>query len=186
MSEDAICADRSAPGDDRSAQRDDGCNLAQRIIRIAEFMTRIDDLDADRAGIDVGLASPGRLTCVPRAPLFEHALYDSAVFEHDIVRGYLALRRGELLQSRLAVLHSGVVQHDHVRPAIVLARVEIRRRRDIGDDERIRLKNGLQKGHGPEHSGYVKTEVGHHSPSAVEKASGEKTADLRLHALKKT
>src|SRR4029079_4764688 len=59
VSQDAIGGDRPAPGDDRPAQRDDRRSLTQRKIRIAELMTWIDDLDSDRAGIDVGLACPG-------------------------------------------------------------------------------------------------------------------------------
>src|SRR4029078_3771137 len=49
MREDAIGTDRPAPGDDRSAQRDDGRGLTQRKIRVTEFMTGINDLYAARA-----------------------------------------------------------------------------------------------------------------------------------------
>ena len=45
-------------GQDRAAQRDDGGNLARREIRIAEIMTGIGNLDADRPRIDIGVAVP--------------------------------------------------------------------------------------------------------------------------------
>src|SRR4029078_13636636 len=134
----------------------------------------------------VGRAAPGRFTRVPRAPLFEHALYNSAVFEHDVVCGYLALRRRETLQRRLATLHSGVMQHDHVGRAIILARGEILRRWDVGDDERIRLKNGLQQGHGPKHTGTWKLGPGIIHRRRSKKQAWRKHLVLRLHALKKT
>ena len=58
MRKDTVGTDRPTSGDDRSAKRDDGRSLTQRKIWIAELMARIDDLDADRGGVDVGLALP--------------------------------------------------------------------------------------------------------------------------------
>ena len=52
---------------DAAAQRDHGGDLAQRKIRIAPVVAAIDDLDADRAGIDVFLAGPQRRAGVPGA-----------------------------------------------------------------------------------------------------------------------
>jgi hypothetical protein len=72
---------------DAAAQRDHGRGLAQRKIRIAPVMAAIDDLDADRAGIDVFLAGPGRDAGMPGALGFRDALHDTAVFQHDVMRG---------------------------------------------------------------------------------------------------
>ena len=52
---------------DAAAQRDHGGDLAQREIRIAPIVAAIDDLDPDRAGIDVFLAGPGGDAGVPGA-----------------------------------------------------------------------------------------------------------------------
>src|SRR6185312_11714348 len=58
MGEHAVGTDRAAPREDRTAECDHRGDLTARKIRIAEVMARIDDLDSDRAGIDVGLARP--------------------------------------------------------------------------------------------------------------------------------
>src|SRR5450830_956618 len=67
MSEDPVSGNRAAAGDDRFAERDHRRDLPQRKITIAEFVPRIDDLDADRARIDIGLAGPGRYAGMPGA-----------------------------------------------------------------------------------------------------------------------
>ena len=110
---------------------------------IAEFVPRIDDLDADRARIDIGLAGPGRHAGVPGAPLLRHALHDAAVLEHHVMRRHFALRRAQPLERRFAGPHAGVVQQDHVGLAPELAFVVIGRGLDLGDDEGIRLKDDM-------------------------------------------
>src|SRR6202022_4216850 len=69
---------------DATAQRDHGGDLAQRKLRVAPVMAAIDDLDADRAGVDVFFAGPGCRAGVPGALGLRHALHDAAVFENDV------------------------------------------------------------------------------------------------------
>src|SRR6266852_6451133 len=71
---------------DAAAQRDHGGDLAQREFRIAPVMAAIDDLDADRTGIDVLFAGPGRYAGMPGAFGFRDALHDAAVFQNDVMR----------------------------------------------------------------------------------------------------
>src|SRR5690348_6901386 len=94
--------------------------------------------------------------------------------------GYLALRRGKLLQSGLAALHPRVVQQDHVGRTIVLARIEIRRWRDIGDNERVRLKNRLQERHGPEHTGAWRWKRGNIHRHRSKKQAWKKVASIAI------
>ena len=47
VGENTVAADRTATGNDRLAKRNDSCSLAQREIRIAEFMAGVHDLDAN-------------------------------------------------------------------------------------------------------------------------------------------
>ena len=75
---------------DVAAERDDGVDLRIGKIAVAEFMSRIDDLDADRARVDIGDAFPRRSAAVPGAPRFRHELIDAAVFVDEIVRGDFA------------------------------------------------------------------------------------------------
>src|ERR1700681_652728 len=72
---------------DAAAQRDHGGDLAQRIFRIAPVVAAIDDLDADRTGIDVFFAGPGSHAGMPGTLGFRDALHDTAIFEDDVVRG---------------------------------------------------------------------------------------------------
>src|SRR6478609_1681263 len=85
MPEHAVRRDLAAEHD-AAAQRDHGGDLAQREVRIAPVMAAIDDLDADRTGIDVFLAGPGSDAGMPGALGFGDALHDAAVLEHDVVR----------------------------------------------------------------------------------------------------
>src|SRR6267378_7052112 len=78
-----------AAEDDAAAQRDHGGDLAQRKLRITPVMAAIDDLDADRTGIDVLFAGPGRRAGMPGAFGFRNGLNDAAVFQHDIMRRYI-------------------------------------------------------------------------------------------------
>src|SRR6266704_4954575 len=81
---------------DAAAQRDHGGDLAQREIRVAPVMTAIDDLDADRTGIDVFFAGPIGRAGMPGALGFRDALNDAAVLEHDIMRRYIGAHRAQL------------------------------------------------------------------------------------------
>ena len=99
---------------DAAAQRDHGGDLAQRKVRIAPVMAAIDDLDADRTGIDVFLAGPGRHAGMPGALGFGHALHDAAVLQHDVMGGNVGARRAQPRDRAFHVRHAGVVQHDHV------------------------------------------------------------------------
>src|SRR6266851_7732181 len=71
---------------DAAAQRDHGGDLTQRKFRIAPVMALVDDLDADRTGIDVFLTAPECHAGMPGAFGFRDALNDAAVFPHDIMR----------------------------------------------------------------------------------------------------
>ncbi len=100
-------------------------------------MAAIDDLDADRAGVDVFLARPTGRAGVPGALALRHALHDAAVFEHDVMRRHLGAGGAELCDRALDIRHAGVVQHDHVGLPAVVALTEIRRRDDVGGDRGI-------------------------------------------------
>ena len=125
---------------DAAAQCDHGGDLAQRKVRIAPVMAAIDDLDADRTGVDVFLAGPDRHAGMPGALGFRHALHDAAVFQHDVMRGNVGAGGAQLRDRAFDVRHAGVVQQDHVgQPALVPIAV-IRRRDDVGSDRGIRGK----------------------------------------------
>ena len=141
MPKDALCADRPAAGDDRFAERDHRRDLPQREVAVAEFVSRIDDFDADRTRIDVGFPGPGRHAGMPGAQLLRHALHDTAALEHHVMRRHLAARRAQPLQRGLAGLHASIVQQDQVGRPALLALVMIGRGHHIGDDEGIRRKS---------------------------------------------
>ena len=146
MRQHAIVRDRIAAGENALAQRDHRGDLAQRKRRIAVVVTGIADLDADGMRIDVGVAIPRRDAGVPRALALRHALDDAPVRKHDVVGRHLGVRIAQPRQRRLIVGHAGVVQQDHIRLHAILALIEIGRRNDVGDDERV----GLEGGHGLE------------------------------------
>ncbi len=147
MSEHAIRRHVAAEHD-AAAQRDHRCDLAQRIIRIAPVMAAVDDLDADRAGIDVLFAGPAGDAGMPGALALRHALHDAAILQHDVMCGDLGAGGAELGDGALDVGHAGVMQHDHVGLPVVGAFAEIHRRDDVGDDRGVRSK-GLHVGDGP-------------------------------------
>ncbi len=122
---------------DAAAQRDHRGGLAQRKIRITPVMAAIDDLDPDRTGIDVFLAGPGRHAGMPGAFGFQHALHDTAVLEHDVMRGDIGARRAQPRDRAFDVRHAGIVQDDHVGRAAVAALAIVRRRDHVGRDRRI-------------------------------------------------
>src|SRR5204863_7097138 len=75
--------DMASP-DDVAAERDDGIDLRVGKIAIAEFVPRVDDLDADGARIDVGRAFPRSGASVPGALRFRHHLDDATVLIDEI------------------------------------------------------------------------------------------------------
>ena len=129
-------------GENAAAERRHRGDLPCGKIRIAVIVAGIGDLDADRAGIDVGFAGPGRRAGVPRAAAFLHRLHDAAVLEHEIMgRNFAAV----LVSSASAAFersHPGVVQENHVRPPPVLAFAVIGRGHDFGNDTGVRRKRG--------------------------------------------
>ena len=122
---------------DATAQRDDGGDLAQRKFRIAPVVAAIDDLDADRTGIDVFFAGPGRHAGMPGALGFGDALHDAAVFQNDVMRRHVGAGRAQLRDRAFHIRHAGVVQHDHVGQTAFVALAKVRRRDDVGGDRRI-------------------------------------------------
>ena len=82
--------------------------------RIAEIVSGIDDLDADRAGVDVGLARPGRHAGVPGAARLRHELHDAAVLVDEVMARHPRLGVAQPIERRLGALHAGVVQQDDV------------------------------------------------------------------------
>ena len=126
---------------DAAAQRDHGGDLAQREIRIAPVVAAVDDLDPDRAGIDVFLAGPERHAGVPGALALGHALHDAAVLQHDVMRRYVGAGGAKLGDRAFHIRHAGVVQQDHVGQAPLVAVAIVRRRDDVGSDRGIRGKS---------------------------------------------
>ena len=77
-------------------------------------MAGIDQLDADRARVDVAMAAPERDAGVPGAAILRHQAEDAAVLLDHVVRADLRRRVAHPRQRRVAGLHAGVVQHQHV------------------------------------------------------------------------
>ena len=94
-------------------QRDDGFDLRMRIGR-QRFVSAIDDLDADRRGVEVAVAFPRALTGMPGAPLFSDKLVDATVLPDEIMRRDLRSRIAELLQRPGASRHARIVQDDAI------------------------------------------------------------------------
>src|SRR6185295_1426547 len=53
--------------------------LQYRKVAIAPFVARIDDLDADRARVQLAVAAPPRHPGMPGAPLFRHQAQHTAI-----------------------------------------------------------------------------------------------------------
>ena len=113
-------------------------------------MAAIDDLDPDRAGIDVFLAGPRGYPGVPGALGFRHALHDAAVFQHDVMRRHVGAGGAELGDRAFHIRHAGVVQQDHVGEAALVAVAIVRGRDDVRRNRGIWGK-GLHVGVGPGH-----------------------------------
>ena len=81
MGEHALRRDGVA-AQDIETERFDRPHLGFGEIRIVEIVTGIMDLDADRTGIDVGLAGPEALAGVPSALRLRDELRDAPVLVH--------------------------------------------------------------------------------------------------------
>src|SRR5690606_23891290 len=126
VADDAGVGDGPA-GADVADQRDQRLDLRRGEQAIAELMARIDDFDADRGGVDVGLALPGAAPGVPGAALLRHQAQDRAVLVDDVVGRDLGLGIAKAGHGLLGRRHAGIVQHQHVRRAA--SGVEVRGRR---------------------------------------------------------
>ncbi len=115
MGQDALGRDRPALADVAAEIQRRGQLLFGKIGQAAG-MAGIGDLDADRAGVDVGFAGPVRGAGMPGAAAFRHELEGMAVLEDEVVRGHLRDRVAQPLQRFARNRHAGVVQDQHVRP----------------------------------------------------------------------
>ncbi len=105
----------------------DFVDLGVRERAVAEFVAGIDDLDADRDGIHIGLALPIGDPGMPGAALLRHQAIDAAILLDQVVAG--DARRigvGQAGQGLGPGGHAGIVQDDDVRRPGAL--VEVRRR----------------------------------------------------------
>jgi len=103
-------------------------------------MTDIDDLDADRMGIDVAASPPTAFAGVPCALLLGHHLDDAAVLMHEIVAGHAALWIAQPTHRPLARAHPGIVEDQHVRAARQPAFGVVGRRPDLVDARGVGLQ----------------------------------------------
>jgi hypothetical protein len=94
---------------------------ARREIPVAEIVTGIGDLNADRARIDVNVALPRRHAGVPSTPRFRDALENPAVLENQIMRrDRMTVTGGRVtqpVQCGGGIRHPGVVHQNHIRRA---------------------------------------------------------------------
>ena len=70
-------------------------------FEVAELVAGIVDLDADRAGIEVGLAGPQALPGMPGALVLAHHLGDAPLLVDEIVAGDLRLLPRQPVERRL-------------------------------------------------------------------------------------
>ena len=109
---------------DIAAELDQPIDLRVGKIAIAELVAGISDLDADRAGVDIGCALPRRRAGMPGAARFRHELVDAAVLIDEIVAGDTGFLVGEPRDRFFGGLHSGVMQQQDIdaRRACVVVR----------------------------------------------------------------
>ena len=115
-------------GENIARQRDYGVDLRGGKRREPELMAAIDDFDADRTGVDVGLSLPVATAGMPRAERFRHHLDDASVLMNDVVAGDLALRIAQPVLGTLPRFHAGVMQDNHVDGRVRRTVVEVGRR----------------------------------------------------------
>ena len=119
-------------GTDIANKRDNGFDLWLRKRLIAVLVPRIDNLDADRSGIDVGLAFPEAPPRMPGPAGFRHALQDAAILVDDIVGRDFRTRITQALQGFFAGRHAGVMEHDHIHRGSLRPLSVVGRRMDPG------------------------------------------------------
>ncbi len=110
-----------------AAQRFERRHLRLGERAVAELVARIDDLDADRARVDIGLAAPGRDTGMPGTPLLGHQAEDPAILLHHVVSADPGRCVAQAIERRRAGRHAGVMEDQHVdrraiRPRVVVGR----------------------------------------------------------------
>src|SRR4029079_8601851 len=105
----------------------DRLHLRSGEIGIVEVVAGIMDLDADRAGIEVGLSRPAALPGMPGALRFCYDLRDPPFLVDQIVRRDLGLLAGQPIERSVGRLHTSVMQDEHVGGAAVGALVAIGR-----------------------------------------------------------
>src|SRR5262249_24638100 len=127
------------------------CDLPAREIRIAVVMAGIGDLDADRTGIDIGLAGPRRLSRMPGAPRLRHALDDTAVLENHVVGRHLARRQAQMAKGGFRVGHASIMQYQHVRLYAAPALAVVWRLSNLCDDAGFGLKLRHEQDHLRDH-----------------------------------
>ena len=95
-------------------QIDERADLRGRERHIAEFMTGIDDLDADGARIHVALAGPPGDAGVPGSHIFGYEAVDYALFVDDIMRADLRCWVAKALDGGFGGGHGGVVEDQYL------------------------------------------------------------------------
>ncbi len=91
-------------------------------------MAGVNDLDAERCGVDAGALAPSRLTGMPSAPRLGHQAVDGAGLVDEVVGAHPGSRVTESRERGLDAGHTGVVQDQHVHGRPGGARVVVGRR----------------------------------------------------------
>ena len=127
MREHAVGRD-GVPGDDVLRQRDQRRHLRLGEGAVAEFVPGIDQLDADRAAVHIGVAGPVAFARVPGAALFSDVAVDRAVLVDGVMRTDLGLGIAEPLERGFGRLHAGIVQQQDIDRRVCRPGVVVRRR----------------------------------------------------------
>ena len=83
-------------------------------IAVAVFVTRIDQLDADRALVHADLAFPAGLAGVPGGLVLGDQLVDRAVLVDQVMGTDLGFRVAQPVDGRLRRAHAGIVQDEQI------------------------------------------------------------------------
>ena len=90
-------------------------------------MAGIVDLDADRAGIEVGLSRPQALAGMPGPLLFGDELGDPSLLVDEVMTRDARLWPRQPIERAFRRLHAGVMQDEHVGLQPVAPRLAVRR-----------------------------------------------------------
>jgi hypothetical protein len=131
MREHPLGPDAPAPKD-IMAERYDGFDLRQGIIRQPRAMPAIGDFDPDRYIIHIAFAGPNALACMPGAPGFRYELRQAAIFPNKIMRRDLRRGIAKLPQRGLAIRQTGVMQQNRIGYPPTLANAVVGRRSKCG------------------------------------------------------